>query len=817
MKNVSILLKRCLPFAFIFLMAGAKAQQGNSYDDFNTNSLKNNEQYTWNFNPIDYEHSIMTACIIDVINLARQKYNCADALVLSDALEKAASFQSENMAKKGERTQENTVKALKTPELRAVKAGGTKRIRELVTRVKATRGSGGMEEYSYLDVATETVLSLLKNKKTENTLLSKSFVYVGVGFNSDANNKNCYVSVVFGNDLSFNKEGISYKNTIYTRKLYGLNSFNEKTCRKCQIRNIELMQQNIVVKGTDIFFTYPNVRALKRIIGKKGDAIAIDIVQHSQYGCQKSNDVDFNFHNRGVMLKPMTFDQMLKKNEIKDRKDKSLYVYMGTTPNTVSAPFEANVIIIKDKTVCRTAIRAHIQASSVVDYQARTSLIPDLDGIQTTVNYIPQVEKTYLEFSIPFNKNKSTYEPSDIQPFIDALKTPRFIIDTIFITAYTSLEGSDRSNADLQKKRSESIVSAIKQMQNKQNIPYTINYNDGWDLFVKDVANTPYKDLARKSKEEARAAINQGKTQKELEPMLTKHRFAHIKIAATYDISNDEYEQLFVASKFNTVLAGGDLPYAFAIQKYMIKKVEEGKYKKDLIESLNIPAGTKMIPFLTNKYYMLSFFSGGLSANNITKVIELEKSDPKNPICEYNALACTIIDADISSSSQISTMQSKIDRMYSSPIGKKYPRKVDALNIAFQYQVLDFINSEENPDEALIARIYEKIKEIAMPTITNWKNAYEVASSFISYGDYEFARKTLDPYINDSEISEDYIFTYLNLYSLDEDNYTSKKFETACKLASQKNKSRFCSEIKTYSILIRENLAAKDIICKECE
>ncbi|MCL2132435.1 MAG: CAP domain-containing protein [Lentimicrobiaceae bacterium] len=817
MNTFSTFFRNGLGVLLLVACINGKAQQSSSYEDFDANSLINgNEKYAWNFNPIEYDHEILASCIIDVVNLARQKYNFADPLVLSEVLETAARFQSEGMAKKEERTQENTIKALRTPELRSMKAGGTKRVAELVTRVKATRGSGGSGEYSYLDVAADAVLSLLKNKKTENTLLSKSFTYVGVGCKPDKNNRNCYVSIVFGNDLSFNKEDIAYKNTVYTRKVYGLKPYTEKTCRKCQVRNIELMQQNIVVKGYDIFFSHPNTKVLKRLIGKKGDAIAVDIVQHSQYECGKPNDVDFNFYNRGVMLKPVTFDKMMKKNEIKNKKDKSMYAYIGTAPNTVSTPFDVNVVIIKNGTVCRTAVRTHVETPAI-DYQAKTSLVPDLDGIQTTINYIPQAEKTQLEMNIPFDKNKYTYEPADIQPFIDALNTPRFIIDTIFITAFTSLEGSDRSNADLQKKRSESIVAAVKKLQDKQNIPYFIDYNDGWDLFVKDVAGTQYKDLASRSKEDARAAINQGKTQKDLEPMLAKHRFANIKISATYDISNDEYEQDFVTSKFNAVLAQGDLPLAFAIQKYMIKKVEEGKYKKNFIENLVIPVEMRMIPFLTNKYYMLSFFSGGLSAANIDKVVDLEKMDSKNPICEFNALACTITDGEITAASQIAGTQGKIDRMYNGAVGKKYPNKVDALNIAFQYQILDYINSSENPDETLMENTYEKIKEIAMPTISNWKNAYEVASSFINFGDYEFARKALDPFINDPTVSEDFIFTYMSLYSLDENNYTSKKFETACKLASEKNKSRFCSEIKTYSILIQENLSVKGIICKECK
>jgi hypothetical protein len=113
--------------------------------------------------------------------------------------------------------------------------------------------------------------------------------------------------------------------------------------------------------------------------------------------------------------------------------------------------------------------------------------------------------------------------------------------------------------------------------------------------------------------------------------------------------------------------------------------------------------------------------------------------------------------------------------------------------------------------------VYNKIKEIALPTITTWKKAYEVAATFIDYADYEFARQVMDPFIHDTSVSEDFIFTYLNLYSIDERTYASKKFEIACKLASKKNRTRFCEEVKTYSYLIRENKAVKNIICSECK
>jgi hypothetical protein len=172
---------------------------------------------------------------------------------------------------------------------------------------------------------------------------------------------------------------------------------------------------------------------------------------------------------------------------------------------------------------------------------------------------------------------------------------------------------------------------------------------------------------------------------------------------------------------------------------------------------------------------------------------------------------------EITAVNQITNLQSKVDRLYNTPIGKTYPKKVDAVNIALQYKILDFINASEMPDEKLMETTYEKIKEIALPTIADWQKAYEVASTFIGYGDYEFARKTLDPYINNPSVSEDFIFTYLNLYSLDEKSYLSKKFATACTLAAKKNKARFCNEIKNYSYLIRENASAKNTICSDCK
>lgn len=813
MKYISSLLKKGFALVALAVCANVYAQQPTIYDDFSTDSLLSNKYYVKNFNPIDYDPDILNACIIDILNMARAQYTHADPLTENDILGAAADFQTQHMAKQEEKSYINRVSYLKTTADRGYRAGGTKRVAEVVTRVKATKGSG-KEEYSYLDVATETVMSILKSNKIADIPLNKKFKVVGVSMAVDGYNKYCYISIVLGNDLSFNKSDITYKNTTYSRKSYGLAPYDAKTCRKCNMRNIEDMHKGLEIKGGDIYFRYPNVKDLRRLIGNKKDGIAIDIVQHSQYPCNSSNDVDFNLYNRGVMMKYIPYKKLLKKNQITEKKDKSLYVYMGSVPAGVSEPYDVNLILIKDKKVCRTLMKTNVSVPQSV-YQSQTSLVPDLTGIKTSINYKPEPEKAVFEFKIPFEQSKSDYKAEDIQPFIDALHEARFTIDSLYIATYTSLEGGERSNMELQKKRSESIMKAMRSMQSKE-IPYSIDLKDGYELFVKDVRNTSYSHLANKSKEEAIAALSNARTRKALEPMLKEHRYTRIEMHATYDIS-EKYEQDFVTRKFNKAMADNNLPLAFAIEKFYMKRVEDGKYQKSLIDSLKVPYTQAMIPFLTNKYYMLSFFNNGLSSNDITNVMNMPKMSPKNTIVEFNALACEIIGKDITSPSQITTLQSKIDKFYNTDMGKKYPHKVDALNIVYQYKILDYINSSENPDDALMDNAYAKIKEIAAPTISGWKKAYEVASSFISYGDYEFARSTMDPYINDPKVSEDFIFTYLSLYAMDENTYTSAKFDIACKLAAQRNAQRFCKAINGFSYLVRENAEAKKIICKTCK
>src|SRR3972149_7471167 len=71
----------------------------------------------------------------------------------------------------------------------------------------------------------------------------------------------------------------------------------------------------------------------------------------------------------------------------------------------------------------------------------------------------PKSETNILTFKIPFERNKFDYKQEDIDPFLKALQEPDFFVEGLYIYAYSSIEGDSASNAKLQRKRAESIIS----------------------------------------------------------------------------------------------------------------------------------------------------------------------------------------------------------------------------------------------------------------------------------------------------------------------------------------------------------------------
>ena len=802
-----------LTFFLLIFSNLSYAQTENPYQDFNPEQLKSNKDYVRNFAPNNFKHSILYNCFQDMVNAARAQYAFCPAMKTDIRLDSAATMQAEYQATKEEKTIEN-ISPYRTTAQRLRKYGlgilGT----ELASKAKATLGSA---EYSYYDLCLELVRPLLKNAKTAAVLLDRQYTYLGFGYGFDKYMKNTYVSLVLANDRTFNEGrviGFS-KDLPYTRSKMGLLGYDEQLCRKCMTdKNLEILSECLSVKDNTVYFSHDDFKALRRIIGKEGDAIVLDFVQHDQYKCGGKDQVDQDRPNHGFMTKIITYEQMLSDNEAPGKKTSKLMAPIATVPEEIpeDAEYDINIIIVKDgKYVCRTVVKKSVEMKNAA-YKEKMFFLKDEISIKPAGQWVPAPEQHTIEVIIPFEDKKLDYTATDLAPYLNGITEPAFTIDKIEVVATNSLNFlGDATAQKNQKRRAESIAKALKAHYANPNLPTSISYDDSWELFKKDVVyDEVYYDLTLMTKQEAANALKAdgGKIAKILETnYLKKHRFAKLVMTITYKV-DEENEQGFVVTKFNRTVAARNWGLAMSIQQYMMKQVETKKYNNRAVMGQEIPNRKECQALLINKAYMQNVVEGDLTDHCAQAMIDACKLNVTSPV----AAAVPITD-----NIDLTNRQAAIDKLYT--IAQLPQDQVNNLNMEFQFQVLDYLKKQPATTEniTLIDNTYTKIKTIRNPKMSSWQNAYKLASVFAKNGDYVYAVSLMEPFLDEPKISNDFLFSFISMAAVREEMYMSGNFAKAVKMASEKDPTRLCNLFDKLPVIIFDNQEVQTVICKTCK
>ena len=816
-KRISYLL-----IAFLLVVSNLIfAQTENPYLDFNPENLKNNKDYVKNFNPTNYSHKILYGCLRDIVDAARAQYAYCPPIKMDNImLDSAATMQAEYQAYKEERTVEN-VAPYRTTEQRLKKYGLGTRGTELTSRAKATLGA---EEYCYYDLCLEWVKQLLKNAKTAAVLLDRQYTYLGFGYAFDQYMKYAYASFVFANDRVFNEaKPLPFaKDLPYTKTKMGLQPFDSQLCRKCMSdKNVEMLTDILSVQDGKVYFVIDDAKLLKKVIGKEGDAIVLDFVQHSQYPCDGSNQVDQDRPNHGFMTKAVTFEQIMAKNQVSEKKSTKLYAPVADIPEELpeDADFDVNIILIKDgKYVCRDVIKKQIECKHA-DYKEKMFFLPDTTTIKAKGEWVPVAEEHTVEFRVPFDDKKLDYTFDDIRPYFPSM--PEFDVLKVEIVANTSINyAADATQQKNLKRRAESISTALKNEFSDNTFPITIKYGDTWEEFKKDIVNHEvYYDLSLGTKQEAINLLraNGGILAKELdEEYLKKHRYALLKVYVKYNIDGDN-EQKFAVDKFNKMVVTKNQGLAMAVQQYIMKQVANKNYDFRAVLQMEIPNKSAYQPFLINQCYLQNLVDGDITDKNAYAMRQAAALAPNNQIAQFNKVVADIAAGNsYTDAAEITTRQGEIDRLYSY---NQLPQdQVNNLNLEFQFQVIDYLKSKPASVEnnILLENTYAKIKAIRNPVLSSWQNAYKLASVFIKNKDYVYAFELMEPFALDAKVSNDFLFSFISLGAIREELYMSAIFTKAVARAAEKDAARLCALFDKLPVIIFDNKEVKEIICKSC-
>jgi outer membrane protein OmpA-like peptidoglycan-associated protein len=753
-------------FSIAFLLLAISAQ---SQDDFNINDLPN--------------------YLVRELNKFRL-LNGLDTFEVNQILVDAATIDAEKMSESGQ-VKVDPEKAKKN----LVKAGGTKKGEEVAMNAPISKGR---DNYKTEQVAKIIWTRWENNKKDKVILLSPQYMMIGIKCVPDEGNKKAYAVAVFGGYDSFN-EGAKKKKELavpFNTKSKKLLMPDVKSCKNCdKLKNFDLLQKGLIVENGKIYLEYANLKDLKRLLKKTKDGLAVDVVQRSQYEKADYNIIDNNLQNKGVMQKIVFKDKVFSKNLIvpdKNAKKKvkinKLKLEMGKFNPKITGPYELNLIVVQDGHVCRTVTRSYLENG---DQESSTpiGLIPAPESIGLKPPFEPRSESSILNFTIPFEKNKSEFKAEDIQPFIKAMNEPDFVIDGLYIYAYSSIEGNADANAKLQRKRAESVTKVLQSMQNNKINP-NIETKDSWNLFELEMEDGKYADIVKLGKEKAIQKINtDGALLKELEPVLAKQRFAQIVMDVTYDITGDK-EQKFSVVSFNRAVKANKMTQAYKIMEYTFAKKLEKKYTEDVLDSMKVPNDAAFINLLNNKVYFNFLGNSSIvDEDDYSELKRLEKLDPTNDIVRYNRLYSSIVlDSTLGTKEQQQKTQQEIDALYKTKIAKKL---VDGINIEWQFKIMESLDTMENA-EPLIEACITKIKSFYNFKEATWQNALKLAYAFTRGKDYKFSSNVLEPFLKVENVNENLLFSYISIASHLPEKFFSRTFSDALHKAKERNPERYC-------------------------
>lgn len=732
--------------------------------------------------------------LVRVLNNVRIE-NKLDTIEYHPILAEAAAIQSADMAKNGKAELTNSKGKYKTTAKRVVAVGGTIKAQELVLGTSIVKGKGSISAQELADAA---FYKWRVGKQNQMVIKNPDFVYASPSITLDEAGKKAYISIVFGSFNTFNSGADKKKELAvpYSGKTKKLKEPEDRSCNACKkFKDWEGLASGLYVEDGKIFIKYANLKALSKFIRKSGDGLAVDVIQRSQYDNPDYNIVDNNLVSKGVLLKTVTMSKLYSKNKIKPVKKgsrtikpTSLDVQLGVLPKKITGPYELNLLIVQDGKLCKVITPSKIEQG---DQESNTPLsmllMPD-SAAYFKPPFEPTSESTLLTFTVPFEKNKSDYKETDMEPFLKALQEPDFLIEGLYITAYSSIEGDAKSNEKLQKKRAESIIKALSKMQ-KEGVVTNVKTADSWNLFQMEAEDGKYDYLTKMTKEKAIAEINGKGLSAELEPILGKERFAQIIMDVTYDISGNK-EEKFSVSKFNQAMKKNDLKQCLKIQYYIGKQMRAQKYSAEAPSKMNIPLEAKNAGLLNNQVVLHFMYNNNVASDeDYIEMKKLATLDPANNYITFNNIFCAVkLDSTIGDVKAQNEMQKRIEALYITEIPKKY---VDALNIEWQFKIIESMDSAEN-SEVVTQACIEKIKQFYNIKESSWQNNLKLAYVFARFKDYKFAASLLAPFISNQTVNENVLFAYASICAKSPELYKSRTFVLALQKAEQANHDRYC-------------------------
>jgi uncharacterized protein YkwD len=768
---------------------------------------------------VDYKHNkaYLEQLIFEQINAYRIE-NGLKPFVKDEKLKQAAEDHSDYMLKTGKAAHEQASAKKATAFDRVMFYEGMHgKVAENVykiavgsyTKIKGT--SKKLKLKSYKNVGTAIVQGWATTKDGAKILGNPKFANSGISAIFDPKQKIIVVTQVVGSVPYPLPEGVKPN-----RDDFGITPFDKSKCSELMSKYgylPQLMSDNILFKNGEIYFYFHDLALFKNALKDPKDAIALDIISRNQFSCGIGNKYYPSKIHTGIMLPPISKSQIFGKNELEASGE--IMVSLGPIPDFVDTNnVEFNLLMIKDDCLCQTIVYNSLGGENL--HSLDMGLIMDTLSVTHQADSVLNV----LEFTIPFEKNKSAFSQEDINPFLDSISLNKFSLKKIEVIAYSSIEGDLKANEILQQKRAGSILEVI-QKYNLNKVETGVATNENWEGFYESIKGAPFeKTYLGQSKEDVRALVNSDTLSYDLEPFLSLQRKAKI-ILTVEKIFMDESLFAILPAKFDKALKNKEYAKAKIYQSVMFNNLNSGAIKIESILTPKIPHLKETVA-LNNNQIAARWYNESLVGNQDSLNKELLRDietqmviDPTNVYLRYNKIALRLLLWSNKFSREVDPkkIMREIRLLYSSDIDKW---KISRLILNYNLVAADVYyetNKFNDRDKAL-----SEVQEILLQSNLTRDQTFKVANYFMFQMRIDWTIELMKPWAMKANIDEEFLYTFLSVAIYNKELVSETEYINLMKRAKAMNETRFCElfGFPNMSFQLLKDLSVKELYCKTC-
>jgi uncharacterized protein YkwD len=679
------------------------------------------------------------------------------------------------------------------------------------TYTKISGSSKKVKLKSYKNVATAIAQGWIKDKEGAKNLGSGKYVNSGLAVIFNEKEKTIIATQVVGSVPFPLPEGVKPN-----RDDYGVLPYDKGKCSELVTKYgylPQLMSDNILFKNGEIYFYFHDLALFKNVLKEPKDAIALDIISKDQYACETGNKYYPSKIHTGVMLPPVSKSHIFGKNELEEKGE--ILVSLGPIPDFVDTNnVEFNLLIIKEGCLCQTIVYNSLGGENL--HSLDMGLIMDTLSVTHQADSVLNV----LEFTIPFERNKSKFNEIDINPFLDSISLNKYDLKSIEIIAYSSIEGGVKENEIIQQKRAKSILQVI-QKYNLKNVKTSIITKENWDGFYTSIKGSPYeKEFIGKTQEEVRKIVNSDTLSYDLEPYLSSQRKAEINLTVE-KIFMDESLYKILPAKFDKAVANKEFSKAKIYQSVMLNNIATGGVKIEAILAPKIPHLKGTIA-LNNNQIAARWYNEYNKVDNdslnkyLLRDIETQLViSPNNVYLRYNKIALRLLlwSNKYSRETNPKDLSKEIRMLYNSKIEKW---KISRLILNYNLVAADVYyekNKFNERDKAL-----GEVQKILLRSKLTRDQAFKVANYFIFQMRIDWTIDLMKPWAAKENIDEEFLFTFLSVAIYNKEKVPETEYLKFMEKAKQMNTKRFCElfGFPNMSFQLLKDLSVKELYCKTC-